>query len=95
MNGVTIDRLLKLAKEQGSEVYEMSFQACQIAILYGLVRLLAQYDPDELPSEAKDFFTQASWWCEQKFRLWGLTPEEIECFKHAADNGDGFCPEPE
>ncbi len=95
MTEVTIERLLKLAEEQGSEVYEMSFQACQIPILYALVRLLAQYGLEQLPSEAKDFYTQASWWCEQKFRLWGLSPEEIESFKHAADNGDGFSPEPE
>ncbi len=96
MTEVTIERLKKLIKERGNEVYDLSFQGWQIPVLYGVLKL-ATFEPgfDELPSQPKDFIRQASWWCEEKFRLWGLTPEEIESIKQLTSDGNGFWPEPE
>ncbi len=96
MNGVAGDRFLQLVEERGGEVYDVSLQGRHVAVLYGLLRFAAsELDVDAVPLPAREFITQASWWCEEKFRLWGLSQEEIEHLKHMAENTDAVFPEAE
>ncbi len=90
MNGLTVERFKKLLAERGSDVYDLTFEGWHVPVFYGLLRLAASR-PDLASSPAKEFIAQASWWCEQKFRQWGLTPEEIEYLKQM-ENGEGFLP---
>ncbi len=93
MNEVVVKRFLELVEERGNEVYDLSLQGRHLAILCGLIRFAAsELDVDAVPLPARDFITQASEWIEQKFREWGLSPEEIECLKQMPENGDPFPP---
>ena len=88
MNGVTLDRFKDLLRERGHDVYDLSFQGWHVPVLYGLLNLAASRpDFHEAAPPVRDFITTASWWCEEKFKQWGLSPEEIEYLKQLPENG--------
>ena len=77
---VSIKRYSQVLNEHKEEVYDIAIGAWQVPILHGLITPLAD-DPSMkglTGRAAKDLIEQIRWWCRQKFREWGFTPEEVE-----------------
>jgi len=77
---VSIKRYSQVLNEHKEEVYDIAIKAWQVPILHGLITPAADHPGMKglTGRAAKDLIEQMRWWCRQKFREWGFTPEEVE-----------------
>lgn len=76
---VTIEQYTRVLDEHKDEVYEIAFLAWQMPVLHTLVAQAADHpNVQKMGGPTKDLIEQIRWWCREKFREWGFTPEEVE-----------------
>ena len=77
----------EVTREQYSEallkhqdyIYQIAIKGWQIPILHGLITLAADHPSvKKLGWPTKQLITQVRWWCREKFKEWGFSPEEVE-----------------
>lgn len=76
---VTQEHYAEVLDQHKGEVYHLALQGWQLPILHGLITLAADHPGvKDLGRPTKEFIDQVRWWCREKFKEWGFTPEEVE-----------------
>ncbi|MBA7716293.1 hypothetical protein ES703_125363 [subsurface metagenome] len=76
---VTEEHYAQVLSQHMDEVYHIAIKGWQMPILHGLIVLAADHPGVKKRGwPTKQFITQARWWCREKFKEWGFSPEEVE-----------------
>ena len=76
---VTEEQYAQVLSQHMGEVYHIAIKGWEIPIFHRLIALAADHPGVKKRGwPTKRFITQARWWCREKFKEWGFTPEEVE-----------------
>ena len=79
MKKVTQEQYAEVLDQHKGELYNLALPGWQVPILHGLIALAADHPGvKDLGTPTKEFIDQVRWWCREKFKEWGFTPEEVE-----------------
>jgi len=87
---VTWDRYSEVLLEHQDEIYYIAIRASETPILHGLIALAAAHPGvKKLGWPTKRFITQVRYWCRERFKEWGFSPEEAEYLDKMREDGQG------
>ena len=79
MKDLTRERYAQATGQHKEKVYHIALKGWQVPILHGLIALAADHPGvKKCGWPIEQLITQVRWWCKEKYKEWGFTPEEVE-----------------